>query len=205
MANDNFPRGLYPIRWPAVPGNWYRVDTAADIFLGMPVDLSSTGYVVPAGVNTAGAVNILGAAMAFSGTLKRGLATNDPYLDVSDLAPPTPSSDTGDRFVFVTDDPQQEYIVQGDTGGTLATITAAGEVVTLLYRAASGNTESGWANLEFDASTNAASGSGQVTLLRLHDVVNADGSENTAGANYQKWVARITWPRKASGFIDTAV
>lgn len=206
MANDNFPRGLFPLRWPMVPGNWYRVDTGADIYLGMPVDLASTGYVVPAGVNSAGAVNILGAAVAFAGTLKRGLATNDPFLDVSDLAPPQPSSDTGDRFVYVTDDPNQEYVIQGDTGGTVATITAAGEVVTLLYRSAnSGNTDTGWTSLEFDASTNVANGSGQMTLLRLHDQVNSDGTENAAGANYQKWVARITWHRKRSGFVDTAV
>ena len=205
MANDNFPRGLRPLNWPMVPQNWYRVDTAVDIFLGMPVDLSSTGYVVPAGVNSAGAINILGAAVGFAGTQKRGLATNDPYLDVSDLAPPTPSSDTGDRYVLVTDSPNQEYVIQGDSGGTLATITAAGECVTLLYRATSGNVDTGYANLEFDASTNAASGSGQVTLLRAHDYVNTDGTENTLGANYQQWVVRVTWPRKISGFVDTTV
>lgn len=205
MANDNFPRGLYPVNFPYIPGSWYRVDTAADIFLGMPVDLSSTGYVVPVGVNTAGAVTILGAAMGFAGPLKRGLASNQPYLKSTDLIPPSPSSDTGDRFVWVTDSPTQEYIVQGDTGGTLATLTAAGEVVTLLYRTTSGNTNSGYANLEFDASTNVAQGSGQVTLLRLHDQPNQDGTENTAGANFQKWIVRATWPRKISGAVDTAV
>ncbi len=208
MANDNNARGLYPLNWPYVPGNWYRVDTATDIFIGMPVDLSSTGYVVPTIVNSAGAVNILGAAMAFAGTLKRGTATNDPYLDVSDLTPPDPTAEggaLGDRWVYITDSPNQEYVVQGDTGATIAGLAAAGECVALLYRTTSGNTSSGYANLELDISTNVAQGSGQMILLRLHDQPNSDGSENAAAANYSKWVCRVAWPRKISGFIDTAV
>lgn len=205
MANDDFPRGLFPLRWPKVSGNWYRVSTAADLYIGMPVDLASTGYVGPVNINTQGAVTILGAVMAFAGPQKSGLSNNDPFLDVSDITPPSGGLETGERYAFVTDDPNQEYIVQGDTGGTLATLSAAGECVALLYRTTSGNDNSGITSIEFDASTNVAQGSGQVTLMRLHETVNQDGTVNTAGANYQKWVARVTWHRKLSGNVDTGV
>lgn len=191
MANDDYARGLVPLQWPSVPCHYYRVATATDIFLGMPVELSSTGFVNAMNVTSAGYQSALGVAIGFAGTLKRSIATADPFLDVSDLTPPDPSSDTGDRFVLVADDPNQEYYIQGDTGGTLATITAAGESVTLLFRASSGNTSSGWANLEFDASSNAASTAALIQLLRAHDVVNTDGTENTMGATYQKWVVKF--------------
>ena len=200
MANDNFPRGLVPLRWPFTSGNWYRVGTAADLFIGMPVELASTGYIGPVPVDSAGAVQTIGVVMQFAGTQKRGLATNDPFLDVSDLVPPDPTSDTGDRFAFVVDDPDAEFVMQGDTGGTLATLADVGQAVVGIYRSAgSGNTSTGWASLEIDASSNVASNSGFFQLLRLHDIVNQDGTENTAGANYAKWVGRLLHHQKRSG------
>ena len=91
MANDDFPRGLVPLRYPNIPVNAYRVSTGADIFLGMPVSLAADGYVGVVNVASAGAVVTIGVAVGFAGTLKRSIATSDPYLDVSDLTPPTPS------------------------------------------------------------------------------------------------------------------
>lgn len=199
MANDNVPKGLWPRDWPYQPAHYYRVSTGADLFLGMPVDLPASGYIEPVAVDSAGAVPTIGVVVGFAGTLKRGLATADPFLDVSDLTPPTPSSDTGDRFALVADDPQQEFVIQADTGGTLAGLADVGQAAVLLYRAASGNTDTGYANLELDASSNVASNSGMVQLLRLHDAVNSDGTENTAAANYTKWVVRLMHHRKTSG------
>lgn len=199
MANDNFPRGLVPLRWPFVSANYYRVGTAVDLFLGMPVELASTGYIGPVPVDSAGAVQTIGVVVGFAGTQKRSIATNDPFLDVSDLTPPDPSSDTGDRYALVVDDPDAEFIVQSDTGGTMATLADAGQAIAGIYRATSGNTSTGWANLELDASTNVAGNSGAFQLLRLHDIVNTDGTENTAGANYAKWVVRLLNHQKRSG------
>ena len=195
MANDNLPRGLFPLNFNVQQAHYYRVSTAADIYLYQPVAIDSTGYVVGAATAGAGGVVYLGAAVGFAGTLKRGLATNDPYLDVSDLAPPDPSSDTGDRYVLVADNPNQEFLIQEDTGGTALAVADIGASVDLLYRGAgnavTGNASTGWATLELDASTVVATLSGAVTLLRLHDVINTDGTENSVG-DYAKWAVRIT-------------
>ena len=206
MANDNIPRGLVPLNWPNIPIHYYMVGTGTDIFLGEVVDLASTGFVTNAiDVTTAGIVQALGVAVGFAGVLKRGIATNDPYLDVSDLAPLADGLETGNRWVAVADDPDQVFIVQGDTGGTLATLTAIGESAALIYRATSGSTTSGWANLELDASSNAASTGQLVRLVGIHDIVNVDGTENTGGANYAKWQVRILTHRLRQSNLTSVV
>ena len=199
MANDNYPRGLFPLNWPNCPVTYYRVDTTNDIFLGEMVDLTSTGFVGNALVVTSNGNGVMGigVAVGFSGPLRKGLATDDPFLDASDLTTLAAGLETGDRWVAVTDSVEQEYVIQGDTGGTLATLAAVGEAASLIYRTGgSGNTTTGWANLELDASSNAAGSNNIVQILRLHDVVNTDGTENTAGANFAKWVVKILNHRK---------
>jgi len=207
MANDNFPRGLFPKNWPHMPVSYYRVDTTNDIFLGQLVDLSSTGYVSNAiTVSSAGnGVMAIGVAVGFAGPLRKGLACDDPYLDASDLTTLAAGLETGDRWIAVADDPNQEFVVQADTGGTLATLSAAGEAALLIYRATSGDTTTGWANLELDASSNATGTNNVVQILKLHDVVNTDGTENTAGANYAKWVVKILNHRKIGIPVNAAV
>ena len=198
MANDSIPRGLVPLRWPSIPLNVYRVSTGVDLFLGIPVERAADGYIGPINLDSQGAVQSIGVVVGFLGTKKAGLATNDPFLDVSDLTPPTPSSDTGDRYALVADDPDQEFVVQEDTGGTALALADNGLVGAMLYRATSGNTDTGWANLEIDASSFAAGNSGVVQLLRLHDLVNTDGTENSVG-DYAKWIVRLNNHQKRSG------
>ena len=201
MPNDNYPRGLIPLNWPDnVPVHWYRVSSAADIFLGQPVQRDSTGYVVGIGTPT-GITVVLGVACGFGGVLKKGVATPDPFLDVSDLTPPTPSSDTGDRWVAVSDDPSQEYLIQEDTGGTALALADAGAGVDLLYRGAganvvNGDTETGWANIEIDASTVGTTTAFLCVLQRLDDRVNSDGSENAVG-DFAKWIVTFLRHQKA--------
>ena len=200
MPNDNYPRGLIPINWPNISSHWYRVSTAADIFLGEPVQRDSTGYIVGIGTPT-GATMVMGVAVQFGGVLKRGLATPDPFLDVSDLTPPTPSSDTGDRWVRVSDDPSQEYFIQEDTGGTALALADAGAGIDLLYRGVNGTTvngdvETGWSNIELDASTVATTTALLCVLQRLDDRVNSDGSENAVG-DFAKWIVTFLRHQKA--------
>lgn len=207
MANDNFPRGLFPINFnPKADAHYYRVNTAGtDIFLGQPVDFLTTGFVdnaIPVG--TDGVVRALGVAVGFAGPLKKGLATDDPFLDVSDLSTLATGLDTGDRWILVADNPMQQFAIQADTGGTLATLAAIGETAALIYRATSGNTSTGWANLELDASSNAASTGQLVRILGLQDIVNVDGTENSTG-NYAKFVVMIQTHRKASVNVSSAV
>ena len=207
MANDNFPRGLFPIKWPPISVNYYRVDTTNDIFLGQPVDFDSTGYVTNALIATSnGQQQYLGVAIGFSGPLRKGLANDDPFLDASDLTTLAAGLETGDRWIAVSDSPQQEYVIQGDTGGTLVTLAGVGEGANLIYRSGgSGNTTTGWSNLELDASSNAAGSNNCVQIIRLHDVVNLDGTENAAGANYAKWVVKILNHRAVGITVSKAV
>ena len=213
MANDNNPRGLIPVNLGQgnLSAHYYRVSTGvganvADIYLGSPVLIDSDGFVKAGSVT--GALPVLGVALNFAGVLKRGLATNDPFLDSSDLAPPTPSSDTGDRWVLVSDDPNQEYLVQEDTGGTALALTDVGAACDLIYRGATatapnGNADNGWANLELDASGVVATLSAPVQILRLHDAVNSDGTENAVG-DYAKWVVKFLHPQKAGDGFNIA-
>jgi|SRR3990167_7098488 len=207
MANDNFPRGLFPINFnPKADAHYYRASTAGtDIFFGQPVDLVSAGFVGNViDITTAGIVQAIGVAIGFAGPLKKGLATDDPFLDVSDLTTLAAGLEAGDRWVLVADNPVQRFIVQGDTGGTLATLAAIGESAALIYRATSGDTSTGWANLELDASSNAASTGQIVKILGLHDVVNVDGTENTTG-NYAKFVVMIQTHRLNPANLASAV
>lgn len=207
MANDDYARGLVPINWPKTAVHYYRIGTATDVFLGEVVDLASTGFITNAiAVTTAGIVQAIGVAVGFAGPLKKGLACDDPFLDASDLAPLASGLETGDRWVAVADDPEQVFIVQGDTGGTIAGIASVGETAALLYRSAgSGNTTSGWATLELDASSNSASTGQIVRIVGIHDAVNVDGTDNTAGANYCKYQVRIMTHRLTQANITSAV
>lgn len=199
MANDNYARGLVPVNRRPISANYYRVSTAADIYIGQPVIIPAAGYVVTATVATDNSV-VLGVAIGFAGTLKRGVATPAPFLDVSQLTPPVPASDTGDRFVLVADDPNQEFYVQEDTGGTALALADIGASIHLIYRGVAGgevtgNTDTGQVTAELDASSVAATTAGMFTVLRLHDGVESDGT-NTAVGDYAKWVVRITHHQK---------
>ena len=207
MANDNFPRGLFPINWPKTAVHYYRVSTAGDIFLGEPVDLASTGYIVGGlAVSTAGIIQSIGVAVGFAGPLKKGLACDDPFLDASDLSTLASGLEAGDRWVAVADDPEQVFILQGDTGGTIAGIAAVGETAALIYSyATSANTNTGWSNLEMDASSNSASTGQLVRIVGIHDAVNNDGTENTGGANYAKYQVRIMTHRLTQSNLTSAV
>ena len=208
MANDNYPRGLFPYG-KILHKAYYRVNTAQDIFLGEPVTLLSTGYVVAGSAQT-GMVALLGVAVGFAGPARSGLATNDPFLDASDCAPLDASLPAGDRYVLIADDPQQEYVIQADTGGSALTVADAGGACDLLYRGATGtvragDSSTGWANLELDRSAIVATTASCVQVLRLHDVVNSDGSENSASNNYEKWVVRILHHQRLGGTNQTIV
>jgi len=204
MANDNYARGLVPYR--CIGANYYRVSTAADIYLGQPVALGATGYVSTISAN--GITQMLGVAIGFAGTKKGSIATNDPFLDVSDLTPPDPSSDTGDRFVLVADDPQQEYYVQEDSGGTALALADIFSTIDMTFRgdgtSITGDANTGWATLEIDASSVAQDTGQLLSILRLHDVINSDGTENGVG-DYAKWVVKaLHHQRQGANIVPTA-
>lgn len=196
MANDDFARGLIPLNVNGkgtVNSHYYQASTITDIAVGMVVALTQ-GRVSRAPVT--GMAPVIGVALGFARG-KGGPHELDPWLDVSDF-----SSD--DWYVQVADDPDQEFFIQEDTGGTALTGTAGGQYTgDLLFQTTSIDTVSGIARLEIDAST-AATGTGQlVHILRLHDYVNSDGTQNAVG-DYAKWVVRFTHHQKRGGTAAVA-
>lgn len=189
MANDDFPQGLVPINTNgkgSVDAHYYLVSTAADLAKGMPVHIDANGRCVLAGGT--GMITCLGVITGFSkarGGINHEL---DPFLDVSDL-----SSD--DWYALVADDPSQEFMIQGDTGGTAIAQTDFALNADLLFRATSINTTTGWANLEIDDSTINSSTARFVQVYRFHGNINADGTENGAG-DYHKLICRILHHQK---------
>ena len=204
MANDDFAEGLRPVNWKSdtLPVHVYEADSAAArgvIFMGQPVALDASGLV-------GNAVQVGGTGTAYLGVAVGFLSANAGGPQ-SDTLPYLDTGGTAKRFVIVADDPDQEFLIQADTGGTLATLAARGESADLIYRSAgSGNTTTGRASLELDASSNVATNSGAVIILRLHDVTNSDGTQNAAGANYTKWIVRIdNHQKRGQPVVNTAI
>ena len=193
MANDDFARGLVPLNTNGhgtVNTHYYLATTITDIAIGMPVRLVD-GRVQRAVVT--GMVPCIGVAVGFA---KNKGASNElaPWLDVSGLT-------SDDWYVQVADDPDQEFYIQEDTGGTALTGTAGSYFIMGVFQTTSIDTVSGVARLEIDASTALANTSGHLQILRLHDVVNSDGTQNAVG-DYAKWVVRIGHHQKAAGAIE---
>ena len=204
MANDDFPRGLIPVthRGQTLRTRKYEADSsgvAAPIFFGQPVVQQASGLISNAAPLGASGVVYLGVAVGF--------------LDANDGVPATPYNDSGGtarRYVVVADDPDQEFEIQSDTGGTLATYTDRGATIDLLYRSpvnsvGSGSNITGFANLEIDGSSAVATNSGAVMLIRIKDQTNTDGTQNAPG-NYCKWIVRITNHQlRGQPIVNTAV
>ena len=193
MANDDFARGLIPLNTNGhgtVNNHYYLATTVTDIAIGMPLRLVDGR--VQRSLST-GMVPTIGVAIGFS---KNRGGSNElaPWLDVSGLT-------SDDWYVQVADDPDQEFFIQEDTGGTALTGTAPSYFVQMLMQTTSIDTVSGITRGEIDASTALANTSGLLQILRLHDYVNSDGTQNAVG-DYAKWVVRLGHHAKAAGAIE---
>lgn len=185
MANDSNLRGLRPVNQPfgTVKSRYYTANTAIAIYLYQPLALNNSGQVEVDAVGD-NSDNFVGVALGFldtnKGSLPSGINTlaDAPYLPASKEA-----------VVLVSDDPNQEYIVEEDTGGTALTTTAIGNTCSFTYLATTGNTTTGVANVVLDRSDVAADSAGLLKIVALGDTVNSDGSINAAG-DYGKWIVR---------------
>jgi len=180
--NVQFTKGLFPAGPGAVKINYYRADTAKAMYLHQPVALDNTGKVIPATCGSANA--ILGSAELF---LKDGLSCpyeDAPYLKgIGSTIPPV--------FVGVADDPNQEFIIEEDTGGTALTVSEVGNLADFTYLATTGNTTTGLSNAVLDRS-GVQTSSGQ--FLLLGPMYAADG-DNDYG-DYCKWRVKINRHQK---------
>lgn len=209
MANDDVVAargGLLPVEYPF--GNYkkgyYRLTTgaaAANIYLGMPVDLDANGRAAVVEV-TASNNALLGSVVGFLDTDFNALPTSQ---ETTTAAPYLPGNT--DAIVIVADDPQQDFIIQEDTGGTALALADIGLNANLVYRSSSGNNTTGYTTCELDASS-AGTGTGGVLMVKnLAFQMNSDGTRNAVG-DYAKWIVRIVrhrWSPMSTGPTGTQI
>ena len=197
MANDDeiaARGGLLPVNFPYgnFRRNLYRLSTSttADVFIGQPMGISagSSAVVIPAPSSAAGTSKILGSVVGFVDTNKAGLPTGMTDLTQGGYLPRNT-----DAFCIISDDPEQLYMIQEDTGGGVLYEGNIGQTGVFVTRTTSGSTVTGYSTAEFDRSSIVATGSGSLQLVGLVDKMNSDGTANTFG-NYGKLLVRIAHP-----------
>ena len=187
MTNDASSKlGMRPVTQPY--GNmrigYYKADTAQALYRYQPVALSATGTVKVAGL--ADNTPVLGVIVGFLDSNKEALPDSMQDLTAGAYLPALKAG-----YVAVTDDPNQLYLLEEDTGGSALTLDAIGNTAVWTYLATTGNTTTGVANVVLDRSTIAADTGGSLQLVALGGETNSDGTHNAVGNN-GKWVCRIS-------------
>jgi len=196
MANDDSIAargGLLPVQFPF--GNYkkgmYKLTSAAvATFIGQPMDLDANGGAVPAAIT--GTSPILGPVVGFLDTNKAGLPSGMTSLSQGSYLPALT-----DAYVLIADDPDQEFMIQEDTGGSALTAAAVGNLGYFVPRTSSGSTVTGYSTVEFDRSSITATDSAHLLLLGIVDNTNSDGTPNDYG-NYATLKVKIYRHRLAS-------
>lgn len=199
MANDDVIRargGLLPVQYPfgAFKKSYYRLTTgvaAANIFIGMPVDLDTNGRAVPWAGPVAN-LSLLGTIVGFADTDGAALPSAMETTTAGAFLP-----GNTDAYVMIADDPNQEFFLQEDTGGAVLTEASIGNTFDLIYRSSSGDTTTGYATVELDRSTAGTGTGGIVQLVNLGRNMNSDGTINSFG-NFAKCVVRIARHRNSN-------
>lgn len=186
MANDTRIWGLYPIDQPM--GNmrvtYYIANTALALYRYQPVVLNNSGQVETVAV---GANNpLLGTIVGFLDSKLSSLPSSLTSLTQGAYLPAST-----DAYVAVTDDPNQRYLLEEDTGGSALATTNIGNVADFTYiDTGTGNTTTGFSYAVLDRSTAATGTAGALQILAVQDIINQDGTQNAPG-NFCKWVVRI--------------
>lgn len=197
MANDErILLGLRPVTQPFgnMRVNYYRANTAINMFRYQPVVLNNSGQVQVAAI--ADMSGLLGSIVGFIDADKASIPS-----DMASLSLGAYLRNGNNAYVAVADDPQQEFVIEADTGGgTIGSLNSAGQTISFVYLAGNtvdGNVNTGIANVVLDSSTTAADTGGVLTLVRPYDIVNQDGTINgPAQGNFEKWVVYINSHQK---------
>ena len=186
MANDTRPSGLIPITSPygIVRLTLYRANTALALYRFQPVVLNNSGQVETVAV---GANNpILGSIIGFTDVNQAGLPSGLTSLSQAAFLPAST-----DAFVAVADDPNQQFLIEEDTGGSVLATTNIGNVGDFTYiDAGTGNSITGASYAVLDRSTVATGTGGALQLIGVQNITNQDGTTNAPG-NYCQWIVRI--------------
>ena len=183
MANKSKICGLRPINQPYgnIRCNYYQAATGVAFYMFQPVDLDSNGRVVVA--TASNATLILGSIVGMADD-----AFGPPSNSYSGYIPanPTAVNSAGLVNILVSDDPEQMYLMEEETGGgSQLSATHVGNAVSFTYTASTGNTMSGVANACIDASTVATTTDNTLRLIK-----KLDRLDNDYGA-YCKWIVKI--------------
>lgn len=201
MANDQSTHlGLRPLRQPFGNQNiiYLRANTSRDIFKWQPIARNNSGQAAVADIGDN--IFILGPAVGFLDLNYASLPT-----DMTDLSQ-GPYLQSVDGFVAVLADPNQLYIMEADTGGSVfIDQEQIGNVFGFTYLATTGNTTTGIANALLDVSTAATGTGGTFQLVGLAGNINQDGTLNTGSANFTKGVVRIALYQHGPTVVSPAV
>ena len=190
MANSELGlTGLRPYGRVA-PGaiQYFRINTAINLFRYMPVVLNNSAQVVPADI-VVDASGILGTIVGFLSTGQDGLPTN-----MTDLNQGAFLDNSNQALAAVIVDEDQLYTLESDTGGTIiGSENSAGQTVHFTYHGSgTGNTTTGIANALLDQSTLATDTGGNLILVRPYrEYMNPDGTLNDVSLNFSKWIVKI--------------
>lgn len=205
MANDDAISargGLVPVNFPFgnIKKNLYRLTTSAtaSVFFGQPMDLDANGRVVPAG-SAVNSNTILGSVIGFLDTNKAGLPSAMTTLSQGSYLPANT-----DAYIVVSDDPDQEYYIQEDAGGSALTESNIGNTALYTYRTSSGSTTTGWCTAELDRSTVGTGTGNSLVIVGLQDYINSDGTTNSWG-NYAKLRVKLVAPRLGQHALSSAI
>lgn len=191
MANDDTIRargGLLPVDYPfgSFKKSYYRLTTsaAAGVYIGQPMAADAGGRVTTLALANSSVVCI-GSVVGFLDTNLEALPS---AMETTQAGAYLPANT--DAYVAIADDPQQDFIVQEDTGGSALTVADVFGNAAMIYRASSGDTTTGYSTAELDRSSVGTGTGGFLMLKGIHRYVNSDGTANAPG-NYCKWIVRI--------------
>lgn len=191
MANDDTIRargGLLPVEYPfgAFKKSYYRLLTsaAAGVYIGQPMAADATGNVAPLALANSSAVCI-GSVVGFLDTNLEALPS---AMETTQAGAYLPANT--DAFVAIADDPNQDFVVQEDTGGSALTTADIFSNAAMIYRTSSGDTTTGYSTAELDRSSVGTGTGGFLMLKGVQKVMNSDGTVNAPG-NYCKWIVKI--------------
>jgi len=197
MANTSRVQGLRPISQPygAIRVNWYEAATGVAYYRYQPVDLDSNGRIVAA---VHGSGNFLvGSVIAFGNS-----DYGPPEATVSGYMPANPTVDANSAGlinILVADDPNQFFVLEEDTGGAALDAQAVGLGCSWVFRATTGNTKTGLANVVLDRSTAVVGSNQQLRIIRKQD------KPDNAFGNYCKWIVKPYYHRYNSPNMETAL
>lgn len=198
MANDELGfTGLRPYGRP-LRIQYYQVNSGVNLFRFQPVSLNNSGQVTVAPI--ADNAVILGSLIGFVDTNQAALPDN-----LNDLNQAGFLDSSNNALAAVADHPDQLYVLEEDTGGTLiGSANSSGYNVNYIYTATTGNTNTGVSNALLDRSTIATGTGPNFVIVRPHrEWVNADGTLNDVTGNFAKWIVKVYRPYAGNGAAYT--